>query len=352
MRCYQNRCPPEVNRFKQFVNFHCGFVIEAGKRIVGQDEAIDLSLIALLCEGHVLFEGVPGIGKTLIVRTLADSLMLRFSRIQFTPDLMPSDVVGSTMIAQGEGADLGLRFEPGPVFANLVLADEINRASPKTQSALLQAMQERVVTVRGRSYPLPRPFLVLATQNPLEMEGTYPLPEAQVDRFLFKVIVGHPGQDELVRILERTSGPEEARAAPVMREADVLALQRATREVVAAPALLQTAARIAIGTQPERPDSPQRVRRYARYGAGPRGAQSLVLAAKARALLAGRLNATMADIESLLMPCLRHRIALNFEAQGEGILVEDLIADSAEAARAALAFDPAVAEVARAGGRA
>jgi len=325
---------------------------EIAKVIVGQDEAIDLSLIALLCEGHVLFEGVPGIGKTLIVRTLADSLMLRFSRIQFTPDLMPSDVVGSTMIAQGEGADLGLRFEPGPVFANLVLADEINRASPKTQSALLQAMQERVVTVRGRSYPLPRPFLVLATQNPLEMEGTYPLPEAQVDRFLFKVIVGHPGQDELVRILERTSGPEEARAAPVMREADVLALQRATREVVAAPALLQTAARIAIGTQPERPDSPQRVRRYARYGAGPRGAQSLVLAAKARALLAGRLNATMADIESLLMPCLRHRIALNFEAQGEGILVEDLIADSAEAARAALAFDPAVAEVARAGGRA
>jgi MoxR-like ATPase len=250
------------------------------------------------------------------------------------------------MIAQGEGADLGLRFEPGPVFANLVLADEINRASPKTQSALLQAMQERVVTVRGRSYPLPRPFLVLATQNPLEMEGTYPLPEAQVDRFLFKVIVGHPGQDELVRILERTSGPEEARAAPVMREADVLALQRAARDVVAAPALLETAARIAIGTQPERPDSPQRVRRYARYGAGPRGAQSLVLAAKARALLAGRLNATMADIESVLMPCLRHRIALNFEAQGEGILIEDLIADSAEAARAVLAFDPAVEEVA------
>jgi MoxR-like ATPase len=269
--------------------------------------------------------------------------MLRFSRIQFTPDLMPSDVVGSTMIAQGEGSELGLRFEPGPVFANLVLADEINRASPKTQSALLQAMQERAVTVRGRTYPLPRPFLVLATQNPLEMEGTYPLPEAQIDRFLFKVMVDQPGQEELVRILERTSGPEEFRAESVMREADLVALQKAVRDVVAAPAILETAARIAIGTQPERPGSSERVRRYARYGAGPRGAQSLVLAAKARALLDGRLNATTADIESVLVPALRHRIALNFEAQGEGVLVEDLIAEAAKAAWAALAFDPAVA---------
>jgi MoxR-like ATPase len=320
---------------------------EIAKVIVGQDEVIDLALIALLCEGHVLFEGVPGLGKTLIVRSLASSLMLRFSRIQFTPDLMPSDVLGSTMISQGDGSELGLRFEPGPVFSNLVLADEINRASPKTQSALLQAMQERAVTVRGRSYPLPRPFLVLATQNPLEMEGTYPLPEAQVDRFLFKVIIGHPGQDELVRILERTSGSYEAQAEPVMREVDLLALQKATREVVAAPALLATAARIAIGTQPERPGSPERVRRYARYGAGPRGAQALVLAAKARALLAGRLNATIADVESVLVPALRHRIALNFEAQGEGILVEDLIADSAAQAKAALEFDAAIAESAQ-----
>jgi MoxR-like ATPase len=316
---------------------------EIAKVIVGQDEAIDLCLIALLCEGHVLFEGVPGLGKTLIVRTLASSLMLSFSRIQFTPDLMPSDVVGSTMIAQGEGSELGLRFEPGPVFANLVLADEINRASPKTQSALLQAMQERAVTVRGRTYPLPRPFLVLATQNPLEMEGTYPLPEAQIDRFLFKVMVDQPGQEELVRILERTSGPEESRAESVMREADLAALQKAVRDVVAAPAILETAARIAIGTQPERPGSSERVRRYARYGAGPRGAQSLVLAAKARALLDGRLNATMADIESVLVPALRHRIAPNFEAQGEGVRVEDLIAEAAKAAWAALAFDPAVA---------
>jgi MoxR-like ATPase len=315
---------------------------EIARTIVGQDEVIDLALVALLCEGHVLFEGVPGLGKTLIVRTLADTLMMRFSRIQFTPDLMPSDVVGSTMIAQGEGSELGLRFEPGPIFANIVLADEINRASPKTQSALLQAMQERTVTARGRSYPLPRPFLVLTPQNPLEMEGTYPLPEAQVDRFLFKIIVDHPGQEELVRILQRTSGQAEAPTQGVMREADVLALQRATRDVVAPPELLETAARIVLGTQPERPASPERVRRLVRYGAGPRGAQALVLAAKARALLAGRYNATIADMESVMHPALRHRIALNFEGQSEGVRVEDLIEEAADSAMEALAFDEAI----------
>ncbi len=317
---------------------------EIAKVIVGQDEAIDLALIALLCEGHVLFEGVPGLGKTLIVRSLADALQLRFSRIQFTPDLMPSDIVGATMIAQGEADELGLRFEPGPIFANIILADEINRASPKTQSALLQAMQERAVTVRGRSYPLPRPFIVLATQNPLEMEGTYPLPEAQIDRFFFKVIVDHPGQDELVRILERTSGPDEPAAEPVMREADLIALQRAVREVVASADLVETAARIAIGTQPESPASGERVKRYARYGAGPRGAQALLLAAKARALISRRLNAGIADLEAVMIPALRHRIALNFEAQGAGVRVEDLIADAAAAARAALVPDKAIVD--------
>ncbi len=316
---------------------------QVSRVIVGQDEVIETALVALLCEGHVLFEGVPGLGKTLLVRTLADTLMMSFSRIQFTPDLMPSDVVGATMISQGEGADIGLRFEPGPVFANLVLADEINRASPKTQSALLQAMQERTVTVRGRSYPLPRPFLVLATQNPLEMEGTYPLPEAQVDRFLFKVIVGHPGHEDLVKILERTVGPGESRAEPVMREADVAALQRAVRDVVAPQALMELASRIVLGTQPERPESPQSVRRFVRYGAGPRGAQSLVMAAKARALIEGRFHATTADLERCMMPALRHRIALNFEGQSEGVKVEDLIAEAARAALEARSFDEAVA---------
>jgi MoxR-like ATPase len=320
--------------------------------IVGQEEVVETALVALLCEGHVLFEGVPGLGKTLLVRTLADTLMMSFSRIQFTPDLMPSDVIGATMISQGEGSDVGLRFEPGPVFANVVLADEINRASPKTQSALLQAMQEKTVTVRGRSYPLPRPFLVLATQNPLEMEGTYPLPEAQIDRFFFKVIVDQPGHEDLVRILERTVGPSEAQAEPVMREADVAALQRAVRDVVAPQQLMELASRIVLGTQPGRPDSPEAVKRFVRYGAGPRGAQALVLAAKARALLGGRYNATTADLERCLMPALRHRIALNFEGQSEGVLVEELIAEAAEAARSARAFDEAVEAPAPLGRRA
>jgi MoxR-like ATPase len=312
--------------------------------IVGQEDVIDTAIVALLCEGHVLFEGVPGLGKTLLVRTMADTLMMSFSRIQFTPDLMPSDVVGATMISQGEGSDIGLRFEPGPVFANIVLADEINRASPKTQSALLQAMQEKTVTVRGRSYPLPRPFLVLATQNPLEMEGTYPLPEAQIDRFFFKVIVEHPDHEELVKILERTVGPSEAQAEPIMRESDVAALQRAVRDVVVPKPLMELASRIVLATQPERQDSPQDVRRFVRYGAGPRGAQALVLAAKARALLGGRYHATTEDLERCMLPALRHRIALNFEGQSEGVKVEELIAEAARAARSARAFDDAVAE--------
>jgi len=316
--------------------------------IVGQDEVVDLALVALLCEGHVLFEGVPGLGKTLLVRTLADTLMMAFSRVQFTPDLMPADIVGATMISEGDGAGIGLRFEPGPIFANVLLADEINRASPKTQSALLQGMQERSVTVRGRSYPLPRPFLVLATQNPLEMEGTYPLPEAQIDRFLFKVQIGHPDRAELVRILERTVGGEEAVAEPVMRREDVAALQRAVREIVAPPRLLDLASRIVLGTRPDRPESTDRVRRYVRYGSGPRGAQAMILAAKARALMDGRFNATSEDLSSCMIPSLRHRIALGFEGQSEGVAVEDLLA---EVAREALAsYQPGEA-VAAGGGR-
>jgi len=316
---------------------------EIAKVMVGQGEVIDLALIALLCEGHVLFEGVPGLGKTLLVRTLADSLRLAFSRVQFTPDLMPSDIIGATMIAKGEGDDIGLRFEPGPLFANLVLADEINRASPKTQSALLQGMQERAVTVRGKSWPLPRPFLVLATQNPLEMEGTYPLPEAQIDRFFFKILLTQPDAAELTAILGRTLGPVEAVAAPVMEGADVLALQAATREIVATPSLMELAAQVVIATQPERPEAPPAIRKYLRWGAGPRGAQALVLAAKARALLGGRFNAGPADLEACLLPALRHRLALNFEGQSEGPPVEDLVRAAWDQARAAFAFDGAIA---------
>jgi MoxR-like ATPase len=313
---------------------------EISRVIVGQEEVIELTLIALLCEGHALFEGVPGLGKTMLVRALADTLQTSFSRVQFTPDLMPADVIGMTMLQGAGEGNFDLKFEPGPIFASVVLADEINRASPKTQSALLEAMQDRTVTVRGRSYPLPKPFLVLATQNPLEMEGTYPLPEAQIDRFFFKIIVPQPGKEDLDRILERTVGASSPRAQPVMREVDVLALQRATREVVAPPPVLDFASRLVLATQPEHPDSPARVRRFVRYGAGPRGAQSLVLAAKARALIDGRFNASVADLERCALPALRHRVALNFEGQSEGLKSEALIQDALEAVRAAREFAP------------
>jgi len=287
--------------------------------IVGQTEVIDLTLIALLCEGHVLFEGVPGLGKTLLVRSLSQALDLSFSRIQFTPDLMPADVLGSTVIVQDAGQNYGLRFEPGPVFAHLVLADEINRASPKTQSALLEAMQERAVTVRGQRSDLPRPFQVLATQNPLEMEGTYPLPEAQIDRFLFKILVHHPGLEDLMAIVERTSGGGEAALEPKMDAAGLLALQQTVRLVAAPAPVVEFAARLVMATQPEQEGAPAEVRRWVRYGSGPRGAQALVLAAKARALLDGRFQVGVEDIESLVGPALGHRIALNFDGQSEGV---------------------------------
>lgn len=311
---------------------------EIGRVIVGQEEAVDLILITLLCEGHALFEGVPGLGKTMLVRALADTLQTSFSRVQFTPDLMPADIIGMTMIQGAGEGNFDLKFEPGPIFANIVLADEINRASPKTQSALLEAMQERTVTVRGRSYPLPKPFIVMATQNPLEMEGTYPLPEAQIDRFLFKITVSLPGKDDLNRILERTVGSTTPRAQAIIHEADVIALQKATREVIAPPPVMDFASSLILATQPDNPDSPARIRRYIRYGAGPRGAQSLVLAAKARALMNGRLSASIDDLEKCAMPALRHRIVLNFEGQSEGLKPESLIVDALEAVRAAGEF--------------
>ena len=293
--------------------------------IVGQAEVVDLTLIALLCEGHVLFEGVPGLGKTLLVRSLAKTLDLAFSRIQFTPDLMPADVVGAAVLMQDAEKNYGLRFEPGPVFANLVLADEINRASPKTQSALLEAMQERAVTVRGQRSPLPRPFLVLATQNPLEMEGTYPLPEAQVDRFFFKVLVKQPSLQELVAIVDRTSGAEEQALSAILDAARIQELQAAVRRVICPAFATEFAARLVLATQPEQPDAPPAVKRWVRYGSGPRGAQALVLAAKARALLRGRFHVSFEDLTALVVPALGHRLALNFDGQSEGATVSSVL---------------------------
>jgi MoxR-like ATPase len=295
--------------------------------IVGQTEMINLALIALLCEGHVLLEGVPGLGKTLMVRTLADSLALKFSRIQFTPDLLPADIIGTSIAVQDENNRMGLRlrFEPGPIFANLVLADEINRASPKTQSALLEAMQEQSVTVQGQRHQLPRPFQVLATQNPLEMEGTYPLPEAQVDRFFFKILINHPTEAELVTIINRTVGTVTPSVESVLEMDELSSLQKAVREVLVPPHVAVYAAQLTLATQPDRAQALPMVRQFVRYGAGPRGAQSLILAGKARALTQGRFNVCLEDVQQLAAPALRHRIALNFDGLSEGIKVDSLL---------------------------
>jgi len=300
---------------------------QIGEVIVGQSEVVDLTLLALLIEGHVLLEGVPGLGKTLLVKTLAEALSLRFSRIQFTPDLMPADVIGSTVIIQSDKNNYDLRFEQGPVFSNLLLADEINRASPKTQSALLEAMQERSVTVRGTRYPLPRPFQVLATQNPLEMEGTYPLPEAQIDRFAFKIIIEHPKESELIRIVEKTVGSETHPITAVMDGATLETLQKAVRDIVVPYHIFEYAARLTMASLPEQDHAPKTVRQFVRYGAGPRGTQTLVLAAKARALMQGRFNVCLDDVRSCVTPVLRHRIALNFDGQTENISVDGILAD-------------------------
>lgn len=300
---------------------------QIGETIVGQSEVVELTLLALLIEGHVLLEGVPGLGKTLLVKTLADALSLRFSRIQFTPDLMPADVIGSTVIVQSDKNNYDLNFEQGPIFANLLLADEINRASPKTQSALLEAMQERSVTVRGNKYRLPRPFQVLATQNPLEMEGTYPLPEAQIDRFAFKILIRHPSQSELVRIVEKTVGTASPPNEAVMDGAALETLQKAVREIIVPSHVFEYAARLTMASLPEQQHAPKNVKRFVRYGAGPRGTQTLVLAAKARALMQGRFNACLDDLRACVTPVLRHRIALNFDGQTENISVDDILTD-------------------------
>ncbi|MGE5598913.1 MAG: AAA family ATPase [Bacteroidota bacterium] len=303
---------------------------QIGRVIVGQEEAVDLVLLALLCEGHVLLEGVPGLGKTMLVRTLGDCLALSFARIQFTPDLMPADILGTGIVEQNERGGFDLRFEPGPIFAHLVLADEINRASPKTQAALLEAMQEQAVTVRGVRHALPRPFQVLATQNPLEMEGTYPLPEAQIDRFLFKVLISHPSEEELMTILDRTLGPSIPRGERVMTGQEICALQQAVREVVVPPHVASFAVHLIYATQPDHPSAPEGIRRFVRYGSGPRGAQALILAGKARALTCGRYHLSLDDVRQLAAPALRHRVALNFDGLSEGVRVDDLLREVVE----------------------
>jgi MoxR-like ATPase len=294
--------------------------------IVGQDEVIDQVLWALIAQGHVLLEGNPGLGKTLLVRTLASCLDLSFSRIQFTPDLMPSDITGTNVLVGGAG-DSGRRFElhRGPIFGQVVLADEINRATPKTQSALLEAMQEHAVTIAGIRHALTEPFFVLATENPIEMEGTYPLPEAQLDRFLLKVVVHAPDEAQLKVILQKTTGHPSDPPGRVLDAGAVLGLRALCRDVLVAEPVLDYAARLVSASAPEHARAVPLVRRAVRYGAGVRGAQALILAAKARALLEGRPHAAFADVQKAAKPVLRHRILRSFEGEADGIATDAVI---------------------------
>jgi MoxR-like ATPase len=297
---------------------------EVGRVIVGQHDLVRQTLTGLLANSHVLLEGVPGLGKTMLVRTIADVIDCSFNRIQFTPDLMPADITGTNILIEEAGARV-FRFQPGPIFANLVLADEINRATPKTQSSLLEAMQEHQVTVARQRFPLDPPFFVLATQNPLEMEGTYPLPEAQLDRFLFKVMVPFPSEEDLITIMDRTTGSESVQAQKVATAAEIVEMQKLARAVPIAPHITAYAVSVLAASHPDQPRAPELVREYVRYGGSPRGAQALVTAGKIFALLDGRFNVSADDIRAAALPALRHRMILNFEGEAEGITTEAAI---------------------------
>ena len=304
-----------------------GIEEQVGRVIVGQRELVRHTLITLLAGGNALLEGVPGLGKTMLVRTLAQAVDCAFSRIQFTPDLMPSDIVGTNLIVEDEAGRRRFQFEAGPIFANLVLADEINRATPKTQSAMLEAMQERSVTVAKSTRPLPAPFFVLATQNPLEMEGTYPLPEAQLDRFFFKVDVPFPAVEELVEIANRTTGMAAPQAEPVADGSTIVAMQALARGVPIADHVTAYAARLVKATHPGEEEAPEIVSRYVRFGASPRGMQAMIVAGKIAALLDGRYNVAFEDVRGAALPALRHRLILSFEAQAEGITTDEVVGE-------------------------
>ncbi len=312
---------------------------QIGAVVVGNQDIIDGVLTCLFANGHALLEGVPGIGKTLLVRTLAQALHLDFGRVQFTPDLMPADITGTTVVyeVEGEGGRVAreFRFQPGPVFAQIVLADEINRATPKTQSALLEAMQERSVTVAGATHELPRPFFVMATQNPIEQEGTYPLPEAQLDRFLFKLTVGYSNRAELSEILNRTTAGVEPVVTPVLDTETLIGHQKLVRRVAIAPHVQDYAVRMVLATHPKGPFgggefATPMVNEYVRVGASPRAAQALVLAGKVRALLDNRPAVSIDDLKAVALPALRHRVLLNFEGEAEGLTADRVVENIAE----------------------
>ena len=312
----------DVTAFRQSVG---GLREEVGKVIVGNREVLDGVLTCMLAGSHALLEGVPGLGKTMLVRTMADALALQFSRIQFTPDMMPADIIGTTVIEESEAGAKTMGFRKGPIFANIVLADEINRATPKTQSALLEAMQEHRVTVAKQSYVLDEPFFVLATQNPLESEGTYPLPEAQLDRFFFKLHVEFPGREDLHGILDRTTGVAMPQISAVLTKERLLEMQHLVREVPVARHVQDYAVRLLQATHPNTDNTIDSVKRFVKFGSSPRGAQALLLAAKIRALFEGRFAASNDDVRAVAMPALRHRVLLNFEGEAEGIKTDDIL---------------------------
>lgn len=302
---------------------------EIAKVLVGQQEVVEQLLWAVFAGGHALLEGVPGLGKTLLVRTLSQAFELSFQRIQFTPDLMPSDITGTNILRVDETGQQSFQFQPGPIFAHVVLADEINRATPKTQSALLEAMQERTVSAGGVTRQLPEPFFVLATQNPLEQEGTYPLPEAQMDRFLLKIDVPFPSESELKAIVQRTAGGSTAEVAKVASGREIARIQQEAREILMADAVLDYAVKLLLATHPGE-QAISSVNQYVRSGAGPRGVQAIIALAKVRALLDGRYNLAYEDVEAVALPALRHRICLNFEAEANGIRPDQIVREIIE----------------------
>ena len=314
-------------------------VEEIGKVIVGQRDIIEGVLSCLFANGHVLLEGLPGLGKTLMVSTMSDALDLEFRRIQFTPDLMPADIIGTNIVVENESGGKEFQFQRGSIFANVILADEVNRATPKTQSALLEAMQEHTVSVAGITHILDEPFFVLATQNPIEMEGTFPLPEAQLDRFLFKLKVQYPAQDELALILDRTTANEVPKAGKILDTERVMEMRWLIREVTVASHVKDYAVRLVFATRPETDLAPAVVKEYVRYGSSPRGAQAVILGAKVRALLNGRYNIAFEDVNRVAHHALRHRMILNFEGEAEGIDADEIIDAVLEEVKAAHAAE-------------
>jgi MoxR-like ATPase len=306
-------------RAAQFAERYKAVYKQLGRVIVGHTDILHGVMTCLFVGGHCLLEGVPGLGKTLLVRTLAQTLDLDFSRIQFTPDLMPADILGTNMIVEDEKGHREFQFQKGPIFTQICLADEINRATPKTQSALLEAMQERSISIAGEVYQLKAPFFVMATQNPIEQEGTYPLPEAQLDRFFFKLVVGYSGRDELNTIIDRTTKGVNPQADKVMDGEEIVEWQKLVREVILAPHVQDYIARLTLATHPDGPFAVPITNQYLRWGSSPRGAQTLTLAAKVRALLSGRYNVSFEDVRRVFLPAMRHRVILNFEAEAEGV---------------------------------